>query len=438
MANTKVRRTNKGEPKKPKIVKAAAKSQTTIVSATAAPVTSAGSRPKNNKRHREPEEFQTPQSKRFRDAVPPTPSETPTRGASRLFDRLNLANTTTSNNSKEALAYSSPPLTPHHKCEATIPPAVDEVIQLFAAFHSAWSLFIAHNGNGTPMHIFEVVARVTSSWKKRRVTLQDIKLLLGVLGGNSPFVLIDNGDGDLCMDLKDEAALATILRSKQLVKDFEQRIRHLWAAWCSSEEVGDAKGETFLKSIPLATVCTSEVAADPLKVSKGQQRLTLLKENANVRMKEESSKKVGVVSQQSKSAAAVESRGAGLIDRILAKQQSALNNSSGPTRAQLERQSALDRIEEVALVLGLLAGGRPRASFSMQMLVQHLQNSMRNPIAREEAERSIELMAKEVCPRFVSLIRSGTLNGVVITRLGRPNGLELRTNVDQVRKRDQQ
>ena len=59
-------------------------------------------------------------------------------------------------------------------------------------------------------------------------------------------------------------------------------------------------------------------------------------------------------------------------------------------------------------------------------LVQHLRNSTRNPIAREEAELAIELMAKEICPRFVTIIKSGSVNCVVITKMGRPSSQELK------------
>ncbi|KAF2154987.1 hypothetical protein K461DRAFT_276165 [Myriangium duriaei CBS 260.36] len=390
----------------------------------------------SSKRQREPEEVQTPQNKRFRNALPPTPSETPTRGASRLFDRLNLASTTISHtSSKDALAYTSPPLTPQSKGKPSIPIAVEDTIRLFGAFHSAWSLFVAHNGSGTPMHMLEVVARVTGSWKKRRIDLVDIRRLLGVLGDTSPFVIIDNGDGDLCLDIKDEAALTTILQTKKLIKDFEQRIRRQWDSWCAAGEDSDAKGEAFLKGLPLAKVCTSEVAADRSRQSKGALRLSLLKEKSASAADEASSRKIKTVTEESKTSAAVESRGSSLIDRILAKQQLASSKPRGPTREELERRSALDRIEEIALVLGLLAGSRPRVSFSMQTLVQHLQNSMRNPIARDEAERSVEFMAKEVCPRFVSLIRTGSLHGVVITRLGRPSTGDLKEKLDQAQLR---
>lgn len=263
------------------------------------------------------------------------------------------------------------------------------------------------------------------------MTLEDIRRLLGVLGAKSPFIILDHGDGDLCLDTKEEAALSTILQTKQMVKEFEQLLRRQWTNWCAMGEEGDAKGEAFVRGLPLAAMATSEVAIDKSRISKGAQRLTMIKQTAIAAAEESSMRKLQTVADESKTVAAVESRGANLIDRILAKQQLASSRPGGPTREELQRRSALDRIEEAVLVLGLLAGGRPRASFSMQSLVQHLQNSMRNPVARHEAEECVELMAKEICPRFVSLIRTGSVYGVTLTKMGRPSNADLKERLSR-------
>jgi hypothetical protein len=67
----------------------------------------------------------------------------------------------------------------------------------------------------------------------------------------------------------------------------------------------------------------------------------------------------------------------------------------------------------------MLAAGQPRASFSMTAMVQHLQQSLRTPITREEVERCLGIMATEIMPTFVRIISSGGMNGVVMTKAGK-------------------
>lgn len=126
---------------------------------------------------------------------------------------------------------------------------------------------------------------------------------------------------------------------------------------------------------------------------------------------------------------ATQSRGTNLLDRILAKQAHTASLPAGPTKEQLERKAALHRIEDIARVLDLLAAGRARCSFSMQAMVQQLQQSLRNPISREEVERCLGLMAKEVTPGFVGLVKNGAMTGVVVTRGGRVGLVELRGRI---------
>lgn len=388
------------------------------------------------KRQRSPELVETPRHKRVKDAIPPTPEETPTRGASRLFDRLNLVNTgNLTSASKNLQAYQSPPETPHsHALKGTsenLPAILEDTKQQFTAFLNAHSLFVAHHGTGSPNYLNELIARVTRTWRKRAVAIDDIRRLLGVLGDASPFTLVDNGEGVLCLELK-EGYNDAAFQTKQLTEEFARRFERRWLRWNAAMDSSEVDGTTFLSTLPLAPIVRSEVASDPTKQPKGALRLAMMKDKSEPVL-QPSARKIQTVAEEAKTTTAISSRGTGLLDRIIAKQQLASTRPSGPTKEEVDRQSALDRIEDVARVLDFLAGGRPRASFSMQILVQHLQNSARNPIAKDEAERCIELMAKEVCPRYVSVVRSGNLHGVVVTKMGRPMGLDLKKRLDEAR-----
>ncbi|PNS18097.1 hypothetical protein CAC42_4056 [Sphaceloma murrayae] len=391
-----------------------------------------------NKRQRSPEPVETPRHKRIKDTVPPTPEETPTRGASRLFDRLNLVNTEHAESmSKNLQAYQSPPETPHHHTLQHIPvqlPASLEDLKLqFSAFLSAQALFVTHHGAGAQNHLVELAARVTKTWRKRAITTNDIRKLLGILGEASPFLIVDNGDGRLCLELKD-AHKDVALHTKELTDEFISRLQRRWLRWNARTDSSEVDERVFLDALPLASVMKSEVAIDSTKQSKGALRLAMMKNKPDGTSSNTATCKIDTVAQEAKTATAITSRGTSLMDRILAKQQIASTLPSAPTKADLERLAALDRVEDVARVLDFLAGARPRASFSMQSLVQHLQSSLRNPIARDEAERCVTLMAEDVCPRFIGVIKTGGLHGVVITKMGRPSQLDLRRRLDELKR----
>ena len=123
-------------------------------------------------------------------------------------------------------------------------------------------------------------------------------------------------------------------------------------------------------------------------------------------------------------------RKAALLDRILAKQDAAgdtaaTDAAAGPARA---RMAALQRAGDVLDVLALLAASRAadgglRVSFPLSALVQALQTSApcsRSPLARDEALRCVEVLAADVAPGYVALVRTPAFTGVTINRAARP------------------
>lgn len=130
----------------------------------------------------------------------------------------------------------------------------------------------------------------------------------------------------------------------------------------------------------------------------------------------------------------------------------------------MERKSALERLPEVVSILTCLCistqngvvdeaktpttlmmtkGGRQRQqqqqkqqriSFPLPVLIQHLQNSVRNPISREEGERSIRLLAEEVAPDWIGLVTmgKGKLIAAVLNRGCQPGRLELTRRLDDI------
>lgn len=392
----------------------------------------------SRKRPRE-EELATPQHKRFKDALPPTPTETPTKGARNLFDRLNISpvsNSLLKTPQKPQSRYDTPPLTPKSlkdlpDLDGELPAGLQDTVRLFSSFLTSTSFYYAHHGASSRLYLQDLTHIVTKSWKKRAVTESDIRRILHILAEDGEvFVLVDNGENRICLEQAEDTAPGHF-NQPALNSRFQKNLRKLWKSWSrtSPQHKQDVAG--FVQQIPLASTTRSEIAPVAGKPSKGQQRLDAIKAGAIQAQAEQTAAQKPGVAAEAKTAAAVSNRGSSLLDRILAKQQANLLKGAGPTPDQIDRRSALHRIEEISLVLDLLAGGRPRVSFSTQTMVSHLQNSLRNPIAKDQAERCLELMASEVAPGFVSIIQAGTVKGVVITKVGRPSSGELRQRLER-------
>lgn len=384
-----------------------------------------------SRKRRHEHDNSTPEGKRFKDEYPISPASTPTKGALKL-GKLNLtAANLLSTPQKDKTAYSTPPLTPQHLDHLEdvprledLPNALQDVLRLFSSFLTALSLYYAHHGIGSPLDVQTLLPLVAKSWKKRRVFVEDIRRLLGVLGNDkSGLILLDKGEGRICLDKADTRSAH--INQHDLVARFGHSLRKLWDDWKAQHRGQSYTSVTFLDQLPMADIVADEEAPSATRAQKGKAVLEQIKTDSLQARASEAAAKKPTTAPESRAALAVSSRGTSLLDRIVAKQQLLSSLPSAPTQEQVARRAALDRIDEVVLVLDLLAAGRPRVSFSAQTMVQHLQSSLRHPISKDEAERCIQLMAKEVAPGFVSLINSGSVRGIVVTKAGRPTKSDL-------------
>jgi hypothetical protein len=303
----------------------------------------------------------------------------------------------------------------------------------------------------------------------------------GPAGKSNPFYLSDYGRGKICLEIRDEHKMGLIsmgglsMNEEVLKTMFMASLDVLWAQWSvSSTSTGgklapraiatpkkrgrprkvDVKQPTiqpfisetgpsitkFIAQLPLAdiTTCSSLNAIAPLQ-EKGRKRLREFKDSVQ---QGRSSKKARDVSMtfgkentgpsiktepvsedsQSKITDFASVRKTALLDRVLAKQAIA-SSTPKSSPAELARISALQRSEEVLGVLSLLCarkGPGLRVSFSMNALVQALQASIRTPISKEEALKCVEVIADEVAPGYVAVVRMGGMVSVVVNLGCRP------------------
>jgi hypothetical protein len=349
-----------------------------------------------------------------------------------------------------------------------LPSELMHLLTLHSSFLTALSLHYAHNGTcSAPADVRDLAASTTLVWRQRKVTLEDIRLLIGILdqGGNdNPYYLSDYGRGKVCIEIKDNSPLMDGMTHMNRLQDiFKEGLDRLWTQWCTSQTarpiampkrgrgrpkkvdlqqtrmetfLDDASMSKFLSHLPLAEVATCEslTALAPAQ-EKGRKRLREFKESvqhgrAQKKTRQSTGKEKEPSLTQNQQAQPAQAkitefaavRKTNLLDRILAKQEAAKAGPAAPTPAELQRTP------EVLGVLSLLCANRPgmRVSFSTTTLLQALQGSIRTPISKEEAMKCVEVLASEVAPGYVSIVRMGVISSVVINQMMRPTDIKSR------------
>lgn len=384
----------------------------------------------------------TPRSKRVKNMLP-SPAETPTRGAAALFDRLDI--TATMGSIPIALggplrAYDTPPESPHQDDGADLSILADlaDLRHLYSSFLAALSMHYSHNGTSSPVNVNALLEMVTSHYKKRSVKLEDLQRILTIASRtDQSFSLEHFGRAGVRLTRAESQNRArqhasSFVDEAKLNARFGDALRQSWQSWeaCTAKE--NRNSAAFLNHLPLLPITRNASAGKAASLfARGEQRLADLKASKASSVKVETAKPTQEEAIAQRSAHATQSRGTALLERILARQSVASTLPAGPTKSQLERKSALHRIEEITRILSLLASSKERCSLSMQVVTQQLQQSLRNPINREEIERCLELMSGEIVPGFIKVVQSGDVKAVTITKNGSISLTELRERVQR-------
>jgi hypothetical protein len=362
----------------------------------------------------------------------------------------------------------------------SLPPDLVHLLSLHSSFLTALSFHYAHNGTSVPIDVRALTPSIAQTWHQRAVTLEDLRILLGVLdsssGGNkNPWYLSDYSGGKICLEIRDEWMDRLRGVDERALQDtFISSLEQLWMQWSTTPGVkrmaarpiaapkrgrgrpskkttpvkqviqptlDDALFQKFLAQLPQAeiTLCSSAVGVAASR-EKGRKRLREFKDSVsqgravkrtnitpNVSFIAETTGKENERMEveapvQAKITEFASVRKSNLLDRILAKQNLA---ASMPTQSPAEaaRQAALQKSEEVLGVLQLLCASKmpgTRVSFSMAALVQSLQGSIRSPLSREEVMKCVEVLAQEVAPGYLNIVKMGSMSSVVINQSMRP------------------
>lgn len=387
---------------------------------------------------------QTPQ-KLIRNCDSPASIETPTKGARGLLDRLFLSSTTPTRSSLNTNSSTSSILDPYihsspERISQDLPIELLDLINLHAAFLTALSLQYAHNGTHSPVDIRILCPDVARAWGKRGVTLEDIRRTLGVLNANigedcsdhriSQLIISDYGHGKLCIEIKMAAG-----KSGRIARPVNENLlngiflKGLTGAW-ESRNSAEAEPKDFIERLPLEpiTTCSSYLKISPL-AAKGQRRLEDLKHGITL-MKEQEKSKSNVTEAAISSPTEAKPT---LLQRLRAKQQLLSNRPPPPSKEELARKAALSRIEGVAAVLANLSTsksvGQQRISFTLPTVLSKLKDSLDTPMSKAEGEACLRLMAAEIAPEWVGIVKFGKMEALLVNRDARPKESSIRERI---------
>ncbi|KAJ5155991.1 hypothetical protein N7492_008794 [Penicillium capsulatum] len=358
-----------------------------------------------------------------------SPSKTPKRTPSRrarvpTVSKIDEAASTPGTPSKQrtlnfAPVRKEPVLAPRSKC-------ITDFLDLHSAFLQALAVHAAHNGPITPADLRDFLPSVTRIWKRRKVQVKDMQRMLGVweqslLAKDVSYRLANYGLGKICLEKTNQFAEP----ASALQDSFEQALDLLWE---QSQETLKAINEDdrpalFLETLGLALI--HESLTPWTSFQKGQQRLQDLK-GGIIRMKTEQLRAEDTNTGFKKPAAAPNRRQS-LLDRIKNKELRQSKLPPPPSKKEVIRRSAADRVEEIANTLGLLrpAGyvgtgikamlAAQRKPFTLETIVEHVRDSARNPIPREEVEACIEILAEpNIAGHWISIVTVNDMRSVVL------------------------
>ncbi|KAL3424304.1 hypothetical protein PVAG01_03586 [Phlyctema vagabunda] len=359
-------------------------------------------------------------------------TETPSKKAAGLLDRLFLSSTTPTRSPHNSNSSS---LSILDSTTQELPVELLDLIDLHAAFLTALSLHYAHNGTNSPADLRLLCPNVARAWGKRAVTLEDIRRTLGVMNTNYSdsvsgpnqklwrLSLSDYGHGKICIEIRMRSGMAVRPLDENLLNGIYGRgLKDRWQARPESQR----QLKDFISELPMEpiTMCSSVIKMSPL-LAKGQRRLEDMKAGIIIR-KEAAKEKVPTVTTPNGTRPT-------LLERLRMKQLEKSNQPAAPTKAELSRKAALQRIEEVVAVLTVLSTsssiGQSRVSFTLPTVIGKLRDSFKTPMSKDEADTAVRLLAADIAPEWIKIVKMGKMEAMVVNRDERPQEADLKERV---------
>lgn len=342
------------------------------------------------------------------------------------------------------------------------PPVFNELLRLHSSFLKALTLHYAHNGITAGADLREFLRSIERLWKKRKVVVKDLQRLVWIWDQSQPqhgtenatttpkFRLANYGLGRVCLErvIREDERSGRI-NEAEWQEQFEQTLDLFWektldSAPAEKDEGEDQVAARFVETLGVSPVHESLTPFTSFR--KGQQRLQDLKGGV-IRLKTE---RLRADSKNDCDGAAPKeattNRRQGLLDRIKNKGLRQSTLPPPPSKEMLLRRAAVDRIEDVASVLaslrpaGYVGSGikamlaAQRKPFQIPTVVQHVQDSVRNPVSQQEVEICIDVMARaDVAGHWVNYVAVNQTKMVVLKSCADVSPKEIAAKACQMR-----
>ena len=321
------------------------------------------------------------------------------------------------------------------------PPVFNELLRLHSSFLKALTLHSAHNGITAGADLREFLRSIERLWKKRKVVVKDLQRLVWIWDQSQPqqdttttprFRLANYGLGRVCLErvIREDERSGRV-NEAEWQEQFEQTLDLFWEKTLDStpaEDKDEREDQVAARFVEMLGVSPVHESLTPFtSFRKGQQRLQDLKGGV-IRMKTERLRADSKDdSADSAPKEATTNRRQGLLDRIKNKGLRQSTLPPPPSKEMLLRRAAVDRMEDVASVLaslrpaGYVGSGikamlaAQRKPFQIPTVVQHVQDSVRNPVSQKEVEICIDVMARaDVAGHWVNYVAVNQTKMVVL------------------------
>lgn len=310
------------------------------------------------------------------------------------------------------------------------PPFFDDLLRLHSAFLKALALHSVHNGVAAPVDLREFLGSIGQLWRKRKVVVKDVQRLVWIWeqsqqqdAAKPPFRLANYGLGRVGLERVIQDGQTMRIDEAEWQEQFEQTLDLLWEKTLDSipnlaDDEEKKVAEHFVETLGLSPV--HECLTPLTSFRKGQQRLQDLR-GGIIRMKTEKLRANSTKDNDGPAPKtlldATPNRRKSLLDRIKNKELRQSTLPPPPSKEMLLRRAAVERIEDVASVLaslrpaGYVGSGikamlaAQRKPFQISTIVQHIQDSVRNPISYREVEICLEVLARpDIAGNWVNFV----------------------------------
>lgn len=329
---------------------------------------------------------------------------------------------------------------------------LQDLKSLHQSFLKAFTIHVAHNGPSAPADLTSFLGTITRIWKKHTVSREDIQRMLAIyeIGSgcdvtsetlkfkNCPFKLNLVGLGNNVrynLEFCGSQLLEQSLYEEQKLQElYEMELEKSFTGQQDKANSWLSNDSSLLPRLEIEMGVQTQVRRQKASLARSH----VLGRNANREAPSTAQIITQNVDQPEREditpSQALKARTLSLFDRVKAKQL-ASSSKSLPTTESILRSRAIGRIDDVVDILrmkqqqklGASLGSslydnptqaRSKISFGMNQVVHDIRSSLSVPIAEEEIQMCIKILANDVPGSWLTTFSMGKVQTVILNGAG--------------------